>query len=450
MENLDLTNIYFIVSLGASLIILLLAFFVLSKNPSAPVNKFFAAFAFCISLWTFGNALDAAALRPEISQLWREIGGIGGLLIGPMFLLFIFAFTKNYRLLNNFFTHIFLLGLSLFLYSWLAFLYPTPLEELIKMPWGWEAKGPRDIIAIFGEYFWVPLLMAIGLGFCWQFRQKTKDPLEKKQASFIIIATTTPLALFLLTGFALPRLNISQEIIGLSKVLFGLSSLVLVGPLAYAALKYRLFVLLTPAATADTIIETMKDALAVASPNLKIDFLNSSISQILDYRKDELIGQSLEIIFSPLDWQELREKAIKRIEKKESPPALETNLLSKRGKLIPVSLSTSALKDKEGNLIGIVILAKDIRETRELIRKIQEKSSELAEKVKELEIAGQEAKKTRLATLNILEDVEEARLALQERVEELEKFNKLAVGRELKMVELKEEIQRLNKELEEK
>lgn len=78
---------------------------------------------------------------------------------------------------------------------------------------------------------------------------------------------------------------------------------------------------------------------------------------------------------------------------------------------------------------------------------VEEKTSELSKRIKDLEHSRKEIEESRLATLNILEDVEEARLALQERIEELEKFNKLAVGRELRMIDLKEEIERLQDEL---
>ena len=81
-------------------------------------------------------------------------------------------------------------------------------------------------------------------------------------------------------------------------------------------------------------------------------------------------------------------------------------------------------------------------------KELQEKSLELTEKIKGLEIFSREEEKARLATLNILEDVEDARTILHERLKELEKFNKLAVGRELRMVELKEEIKKLKDELE--
>lgn len=53
-------------------------------------------------------------------------------------------------------------------------------------------------------------------------------------------------------------------------------------------------------------------------------------------------------------------------------------------------------------------------------KELQEKTLELAEKVKTLEISGQEAERTKLATLNILEDVGEARGELEKEKERIE------------------------------
>lgn len=81
-------------------------------------------------------------------------------------------------------------------------------------------------------------------------------------------------------------------------------------------------------------------------------------------------------------------------------------------------------------------------------KEVEAKTTELSQRIKDLEFSRKEIEESRLATLNILEDVEEARLNLLERLEELEKFNKLSVGRELRMIELKEEIKKLKNGIE--
>ena len=445
MENLELTNIHFLASIGAAFIIFLLAFYILKKNSYSIVNKLFGTYAFLVILWTVGSAIEAAALKPEIGQIWERIGGIGGILMGPLFFLFILAFTKNYKWLNNFFTFIILIGASFFFYSWLVFIDPIPLEALYRTAWGWESKLPPTLMIILGGSLWVPILMTLGIIFCWQFYKKTKDAFEKKQAISIMIAGGVPLVLGVLSVSILPQMGLTEGVIGTSKILFSLSSLVLVGSLAYATLKYRLFVALTPAATADAVIETMKDALIVINPKGNIEFVNLFALGLLGYVKDELVGKSLSHIFSVKEWNELDREIVTKIKKGEGIAGIKANFLTKERKLIPVSLSGGSLKSEMGGLIGIIIVAKDMRETMKLVEELEKKSLELAEKIQDLETAGQTADKTRLATLNILEDVEEARAALQGRVGELEKFNKLAVGRELKMIELKEEIKKLKK-----
>ena len=92
-------------------------------------------------------------------------------------------------------------------------------------------------------------------------------------------------------------------------------------------------------------------------------------------------------------------------------------LILKGGKEIPVSVSSSIRKDKEGNFIGYFVGITDISELKKFQKGLEEK---IKERTKEL----------------------------QKRINELERFHRLTVGRELKMVGLKEEIKKLKEELE--
>lgn len=446
MENLDFTNIHFISSLGAGAVMFLLAAFVLVKNPYTSVNKFFAAFSLSVTLWAFGSAIDAAALKPEISLVWNKIGSMGGILMGPLFLLFIFAFTKNYKRLNSFITHIFLIGISFFIYSWIFIIKPENIEDFYRAPWGWESKISLTPIQIFGAVGWVPLLMLLGLWLCWRFYQKTQDSIEKKQALLIIIAGSIPLLLGVLSQLTPTFLNTTEEITIASKILFALSSVFLGFVLFYAAIRHKLFIGLTVATTADAVIETMKDVLIITNPRVNIEIINPFALRLLGYKKDEILGKPLGNILPVEEWDKFIKEIMPKIREGEDIVNIEMNFLSAERKLVPMSIFGGSFKNERGELIGVMIVAKDMRDTKKLVEELEEKSSELAEKIRELEKARETAEKTRLATLNILEDVEEARAALQERVEDLEKFNRLAVGRELKMIELKDEIKKLRGE----
>ena len=101
---------------------------------------------------------------------------------------------------------------------------------------------------------------------------------------------------------------------------------------------------------------------------------------------------------------------------------IETSVKTKSGEVKPVNITASALRDKSGNIQGMVITAKDLSE----LQKLQREKLEIMEKSKE------EAEKL----------VKERTAQLKQKIFELERFNKLSVGRELKMIELKKEIER--------
>lgn len=142
--------------------------------------------------------------------------------------------------------------------------------------------------------------------------------------------------------------------------------------------------------------------------------INKAFEELTGFRSIEIVGKSLiDIFLEKKEIEELQEV----IMEKEIIRDKELTLISKNKKRIPVSISVSARKDREGNYIGIFVGITDISQLKELQKKLEER-------------------------------VKERTQQLQEKVEELEKFRKLAVGRELKMIELKEEIEKLKRELE--
>lgn len=155
-------------------------------------------------------------------------------------------------------------------------------------------------------------------------------------------------------------------------------------------------------------------AVCVVSPIGVIINVNKSFESLSGYKNIETAGTPIINVFSQ---KKKVEKILNETWEKEIIQGRELILLSKKGKKIPVSVSLSTRKDREGNFIGYFIGIINITE----LKRLQE---EMEEKIKE---------RTK---------------DLQRKIEELEVFQKLVVGRELKMIELKREIEKLKKQLE--
>jgi PAS domain S-box-containing protein len=186
-------------------------------------------------------------------------------------------------------------------------------------------------------------------------------------------------------------------------------------------------------AYAENLIKNAPDPVFVADLEGKILLANDAVSQLLGFRADELIEQSLSRLISAEETREFlaalsgvvaRENgtqaggdtgalaAMQRTEERGVTRNVSLNPRSASGEVIPTTLNASALRDADGKVIGAIGILRDMRAYEQVVRDLQESKAEL-----------------------------------QEKILDLEKFEEVVVGRELKMIALEKEIERLKREL---
>jgi PAS domain S-box-containing protein len=154
-----------------------------------------------------------------------------------------------------------------------------------------------------------------------------------------------------------------------------------------------------------SLIEASLDPLITISTEGKITDMNQATVNITGMTREDLSGTDFFDYF--IETQKARE-VYQEIFAKGSVADSPLTLRHKNGKLTYVLFNGSVYKDDRGNVLGVVIVARDTTAQKQLA---------------EREIAGREKELMR--------------------IEELERFRKLTVGRELKMIELKKEIEEL-------
>jgi len=154
-----------------------------------------------------------------------------------------------------------------------------------------------------------------------------------------------------------------------------------------------------------SLIEASLDPLVTISTEGKITDMNEATVNITGIEREKLIGSDFFDYFTePQKARDVYQEVFAKGFVIDSP----LKLRHKNGKLTDVLFNGSVYKDDRGNVLGVVIVARDITAQKQLA---------------EREIAGREKELMR--------------------IEELERFRKLTVGRELKMIELKKEIEEL-------
>ena len=112
---------------------------------------------------------------------------------------------------------------------------------------------------------------------------------------------------------------------------------------------------------ADIIIANAPDPVFVSDLEGKILQANDAVSQLLGFRKDEVLEQSLSRFISPEETREFMAALDEVVERGVTRDAV-LNPRSASGEVIPTSLNASALRDSSGNVIGAIGILRDMRE----------------------------------------------------------------------------------------
>src|ERR671926_1807663 len=164
---------------------------------------------------------------------------------------------------------------------------------------------------------------------------------------------------------------------------------------------------------ANLIIANAPDPVFVSDLEGKILQANDAASELLGFRPDELVEQSLSRFISAEEKREFT-AALREVVARGVTRNAKLNPRSASGEVIPTTLNASALRDPDGRVIGAIGILRDMRAYEKVVR-----------------------------------DLEESKAELQEKILDLEKFEEVVVGRELKMIALEKEVEKLQREISE-
>jgi PAS domain S-box-containing protein len=114
-------------------------------------------------------------------------------------------------------------------------------------------------------------------------------------------------------------------------------------------------------AYAESLIKNAPDPVFVSDLEGKILQANDAVSQLLGFRPDELIEQSLSKFISPEETREFT-AALREVVAKGVTRDARLNPRSASGEVIPTTLNASALRDAAGTVIGAIGILRDMRE----------------------------------------------------------------------------------------
>lgn len=138
------------------------------------------------------------------------------------------------------------------------------------------------------------------------------------------------------------------------------------------------------------IVEYSADAIITKSLNNIVLTWNRSAEILFGYKAEEIIGQSISIIFLP-NWEAQEAEINRRILEGSSFQQFETVYVSQKGENLNVAVTISPLKDSNGVIIGISKIIRDITDKKRAEEEIRTLNAKLEQKVIERTAALQNA-----------------------------------------------------------
>ncbi|HEX3010899.1 MAG TPA: ATP-binding protein [Syntrophomonadaceae bacterium] len=350
-------NLVSMITLLAGAVYIYLGYFGLKSDFRARIHQIFFLLCLACTWWAFCIALMFSA--PERSSAWLLLRlSSPGWCMGPPLILHFTLYlttarhTRRKRLLT---LMAYLPGVF---FAVLGLTVGVTSKTLVLRNFGWDnisATG-SPVYWAYVAYYLLCVGISIAIVLYWGYHSHSKR--EKGQARVLAIFSFLGLLFASGSETLLPALGIASfpkmPVVLWLFWAFGMW---------YAISRYR-FMILTPQIATAAIVSSITDMLIMLDAQGKITVVNNATQLMLGYTARQLVHHPASMVFfNKLFFQDLLRKAEKET---VSAAKVELDYETRTGEKLPVMLSYSAIRDSFDELTGIVLVAQDLRPTRQL------------------------------------------------------------------------------------
>jgi PAS domain S-box-containing protein len=314
---------------------------VLARDPTGRASRRGAALLLVSSYWAICEVAWNLAVDHDTALAWVRASAPGWLFHGPVVLqLFLEAEGGAWPRLRRLVVPLYAASFGFLAATWFT---PWLLRDVVRTSWGWGYQvGPLHPIM-----FSVTMLGILSsLAVVKALFRNLDSPAERRQRPWLVVGIATPICAASVTDVLLPCLEIQVPRLATS-------AMACLGAIAFWNMLRFGHSLLTPGTFAEQILTTLPDGVALLHPDGRIRSANPGLAAISGYPGPELVAMQIDRLLG----SELG---------KTGGDAAERALIRASGESIPVSIATSELRDRQGYLLGRVLVVRDLRDVAQL------------------------------------------------------------------------------------
>jgi diguanylate cyclase (GGDEF)-like protein/PAS domain S-box-containing protein len=340
-----------------------LGVYTLKLEPRASLNRLLFAIMMSASVWALSYSFIYAAPRVEDCFFWHRVSSLGWCLIPSLFLHFSFVFSgREKHAPRKWLLPVIYAPAAVFIAR--SFTGTITTEGFVRSPLGWT-----DLMVYNTPWYMLymsvtGILMTAGVILVAHRGRSTVSRRERRQAQIITWSTTAALALIIVSEQALPYFRVYTL-----PVMGHLIMLIAALGIWYAIARHKLMTLDT-AMAADQIIERIREFILLLDTGGRVIRSNRQADILLGYRGGKLLG--MKFIDITKDTGQFAEKFSGILRGDYSAYKIELGFSARNGESIPVDTLFSVIRDASGEIIGILVVGHDLRETNLLLKEARE------------------------------------------------------------------------------
>ncbi|MGH0030080.1 MAG: ATP-binding protein [Myxococcota bacterium] len=294
--------------------------------------------------WALCQLLACLSPDPAHAETWFRLSGFGWIFIGPLALhVFMEAMADERvwvrRVRDGLYAACSLL-LGCILFSDLL------IRGVTSVDWGYAmAVGPLyptgHVVASIG--------VTLGAAIAWRTLSRLSDA-ERRQIPWIAVAVGLPFTVATVTDSVFPTLGVSFPPLATPALAF------LAVVIVWVVVHYG-YSMLTPGPFAAEILALLPDGVAMLRPDERIRSANEGLARLAGRTREQLEGTPIGELLS---WS---------FESEEFDD-VDCEVIGPAGRRVPVSVSATAIRDLQGNVLGRVLVVRDLREVADLRRRL--------------------------------------------------------------------------------
>jgi len=313
------------------------------RDPESTPNRCAAALILGGAVWGLCEALWTLAPDAAIAERLLRVSAPGWIAVGPICLhLFLAQERRSWQRLRRVLPLAYAIAggflAVVWLEPWLGAAWFT--VEMEPVAWGWAYRvGPLYPL----WYAFTVVTSSAGIFAVFYDMRLAGSPAEHLQRPWLGTGVGIPLLIGSTTDGLLPALGVEFP-------RFGVASFAVFGGLVTWSMHRFGFSVLAPSSFAGQILEALPEGVALATPQGHIRVANPALASLLGTTVAALRDRQVQS-FLP----EIEPSADLALSERECELACE------RGP-VPVALAAAPLRDKQGALLGLVLVVRDLRE----------------------------------------------------------------------------------------